>query len=254
MSHVILWRYAPRALVAPPTPTEWYTMDEASGATRAGQITSPTNDLTDNGTVDQAAGVVGNASVHDGADYLEGGDIHIPSAGPVNLTLAWWEYLTILPSTDDRDMYAVCRWTGASFLRSYNSFIRKADDIMQVSGENSDDEGFHVLGTNRGALSIETWYGFVAVFDPNRTGKEVVLYSGVQGMDDFRVDDVTVQPATGDLICKLHDPNFTVGGFASDAGVRSKARFDVVCYWGEPLSENQARGYINKGRPLNPPF
>ena len=139
----------------------FWRLDEASGASRVDDFGS--NNLTNNNTVTQVAGRVGNASgfVVASSQSLSVASNASLQTGDIDFTLTGWIYLTSISVAGT----AVSRYNGSG-AANFEYQIVFADTnrmIFQVSDTGDDNDRTTVTANTFGALSIDTWY-FVAVW------------------------------------------------------------------------------------------
>lgn len=162
MSLIPVFQNARRVKFSPaslPGLVSWWKLEEASG-TRFDSFGS--NHLTDNNTVGQAAGKVGNAAqfIAGNSEYLSISDNPGISTGDIDFSIACGAYLD-----SDATGYLVDKGDGAAFHDEYA--IRYSASTKRFSfwvDNGSAQEGF-VVANSLGAPSLLTWYLVVAWHD-----------------------------------------------------------------------------------------
>lgn len=153
---------AGKATPQPPfNPLDMYTnlisywpLDEASG-TRSDAYGS--NHLTDNNTVGQAAGKVGNAAdfIAANLEYLNRADNALLSMGDIDFTLACWVWVNSLPGTS---MGIVTKWQGSlEYMIYYRGFTQNFAFIVNNGGYGECNPA--------GPTTANTWHFVVAWHD-----------------------------------------------------------------------------------------
>lgn len=216
----------------------YYKLDEASG-TRVDSVGS--NDLTDNNTVTQAAGKVGNAGQFTAAniEYLSLADNADMSTGDIDFTIACWVYMDSKPG---KAGIAGKYELNDSSLREWNmNFRQGAVDRFEFTIYKTDNTSVGVRANNFGAPSTGTWYFIVAWHD------SVANTINMQ-VDNGAIDSTT----TAGLL--ISDTAATFGVGARDVSGASAGdspwdgRIDEFGFWKKVLSSEEKTDLYNKGR------
>ena len=140
--------------------TSFWELGEASG-TRSDS--SGTNHLTDNATVTQATGKVGNAAQFTSAnsEYLSIADNASISTGNIDWTKSFWIYADTLAQYS---MVASKGWGGADANTEWALYY---DGQLVFIAYNGTTE-VAVMASNFGALSTATWY-YVKIYHDSVT-------------------------------------------------------------------------------------
>ena len=148
----------------------FWKLGEAAGASRADSIGS--NTLSDNNTVAQVTGKIGNAAGFSAtsSQYLSIADnTDVRINGHEAATIFGWFRLTTLPSDDGINKWIVAKWRAGSGSghRNYAIGVQSSNDkaIFQVRNA-ADSSTVSVEASTFGALSTGTWYYFRIWHDP----------------------------------------------------------------------------------------
>lgn len=210
----------------------WWPLDEASGA-RADSHGS--NDLTDNNTVGQAVGKVGNAAdfVAANSEYLSRADNASLSAGDVDVSWGLWVYL------DDK---TAARTVLAKFLVTGNHreyWIQYNLDTDRFQFVVSSDGGSGTIVTleadNLGSPSINTWYFIVAWHDA--AGNTL----------NIQVNNGTVDSVAHTLGIYDGTASFVLGRIGDASANYHDGRLDEVFMYKKVLSADERTWLYNDG-------
>ena len=214
----------------------YWKLDEASG-TRVDS--HGTNDLTDNNTVTQSAGKLGNAAqfVAANSEYLNRADNASLSMGAgVRMTLTAWVYADSLTGVDTHEIIGK----------------RNAIDSLEYSLRTDESDLFSFFVTSDGtvgtitlvtaeALSTATWYFVVAWYDGTNINLQVnngTIHSTAFSADIF---DGTSE--------------FDIGAVASLLpGWSWDGRIDSVGLWKRVLTADERAALYNAGAGTEYPF
>ena len=140
----------------------FWELGEASGA-RADS--HGTNHLTDNNTVTQVAGKVGDAAqfTRANSEFLSLADNASISVGNIDFTFALWTYLDSEPVADVATMLS--QWEGIGNQRSHIiDYLTSADRFRFVISSTGSD-AVVATANNLGAVSTATWYFIIGWHD-----------------------------------------------------------------------------------------
>lgn len=213
-----------------------YTLDEASG-TRADSIGSL--DLTDNNTVTQAAGKIGNAAQFTlaNAESLTHAYNALFSLGGKR-TIATWVYMDSTPTT--RMYIAGVAHAGGDteWYIEYNTGLDRFDFLTV----NTNVDVYQTDSNNFGALSLDTWYCVLVTYDP-------------QVQQSIEVNDSTPDTtALGPYAVRDAGDPFGMGRNGAYATLTWDGRMDVYHVWSEILSEAEKTDFYNGGSGKQFPF
>ncbi|MBI2314953.1 hypothetical protein HYU93_02745 [Candidatus Daviesbacteria bacterium] len=216
----------------------FWKLDEASG-TRSDPVGS--NNLTDNNTVTQTTGKIGNAGQFTAAnsEYLSVADNANLRTGDIDFTISGWFYKDSSPTTILR---AVGKYNTTGNLREYMidwsgssvnrfRFIVSSDGITPVS----------VTANSLGAPSNSTWYFIVAWHD------------AAANTINIQVNNGTVDSAAHTTGIFTGAAPFTVGA-TGVPGEYWDGRIDAVGLWKRVLSSSERTVLYNSGNGVEYPF
>ncbi len=208
----------------------FYKLDEASG-TRSDSVS--TNHLTDNNTVTQAAGKVGNAAQFTAAnsESLSITDNAALSLGAdSDFTIACWIYL----DSKATHMHIIAKRNAAA-----------AIEYMLFYDTGADRFYFYITGTNIAATTIgspatATWYFVVMWHDKTANTVNIQVNNGT-------ADSAAWAGGTSD-----GDAAFRIGAY--DGGQYFNGRVDAVGFWSRVLTADERATLYNGGSGLEHPF
>ncbi len=221
----------------------FWRMEEASG-TRT-DATGRGNDLTDNNTVAQAAGRVGNAGqfVAANSEYLSRADNADLSTGDIDFSVAAWVYLDTKPASFSRGVLTKGGIDGDQPNDEYGLYYNLTLDLFRFLIANGTTFNA-VSASSMGSPSTGQWYFLVAWHD------SIANTINIQ-VDDGVVDSVatTIQPQDG-------AGAFNVGywGSGAEAGRYMDGRIDAVGKWNRVLSAAERTELYNAGNGKEWPF
>ena len=216
----------------------YYSLEEASG-TRV-DATGRGNDLTDNNTVTQAAGKVGNAaqftranseslSKADTADVRIGGDIAV--------SVQAWIYLDTLPSASG-SFQIVSK--DASGNRELDWSVSTSDDKVYIGMFSGGSASY---AASASALSTATWYHLVFTYDPATNTLSLYTNNGAATTASLGPID-----AVGTASLRVGARDFA--GFEQ----YFNGRIDEVGIWHRVLTADERTQLYNGGAGLAYPF
>lgn len=207
-----------------------WKLNEASG-TRSDSHAS--NDLTDNNTVTQATGKIGDAAQFTSAnsEYLDIADNADLSTGDIDFSVAFWFYL----DTQANMVFANknTEWTARLQNTAGNWY---AEFYIGDSGPGK------VKATTAGSLSTVTWYFYYAYHDA--AGNEIGI-----SINDGTVDTVSTTGAPSDQATA-----FTMGSQAGGGGDFVNGRMDSFSFWKRKLTGTEVTDLYNGGSGFDYPF
>lgn len=212
--------------------TAYWKLGEASGS-RADSIGS--NTLTDNNTVTQATGKVGDAGLFTRAnsEYLSITDNTALSAGDIDMSIGVWVYL----NTESAIQVFVGKQSASN--AEYAVYYDNSDDRFKfVVRDTANTTHTIVTASNFGAVSTSTWYYIVAWHDSSANTVNIQVNNGTANSSSTTggVRDSTNQ--------------FRLG--ASTDGQYADARIDEVGFWKRLLTTNEKTALYNAGSGLDP--
>jgi hypothetical protein len=213
----------------------FWKLGEASG-TRSDSVGS--NHLTDNNTVTQAAGKVGNAASFASAssEYLSVADNADLSTGDVDFTFAGWFYLTT--KTVAMDLFA--KW-GASGQFEYILTYDQTTDRFIFFVSNNGTATVPVTASTFGSPSTAPWYFIVVYHDAAGNLIGISVNNGAFN---------TAAHTTG--VFNSTAP-FQIGGRASSP-MYLNGRGDAVGFWKRLLTAPEITELYNGGSGKEYPF
>lgn len=184
-----------------------WRMDEESG-TRYALVRG--NDLTDYGSVGNAAGKLGNAAVLDAARVLYRANNSMLAIGHVDHTFSCWVYMTSKPA---QYQGIICKYlvSGTNEFALYYDYV---NDRFLWRPASSTNAVFN-------APSVDTWYHLLCWWDAaNKT-------AGLRINDSSEHTVVTASAAVAST------NNFEIGSFdqRNNANVGFRGRIDEVYFW-----------------------
>jgi hypothetical protein len=151
----------------------FWALGEADGASRADSVGS--NTLTDNNTVTQATGRVGNAAQFNGTNqYLSIADNADLSMGDIDFSLSCWVYMDTKSSGVSGIMG---KWNAAQeYLINYTG--TSGTDRFQFIIENASATQTSVEADSLGSPRAATWYLIVAWYDASSDELSIQINNG----------------------------------------------------------------------------
>jgi hypothetical protein len=207
----------------------YWNLDEASG-TRVDSFDA--NDLTDNNTVTQATGKVGNAAqfTRANSEYLSHADNASLSTGDIDFTIACWVYLDSKPG----DMGIVIQSTATS--RGYALKWENGNALYEFFvGNGSSGIIGDIEATTFGTPATGVWHFVVAWHDSVNNTVNIQVDNGT-------VDSTSTSGAAGDSTA-----DFNIGANASGTVQFFDGRIDEVGFWKKVLSSQERTDLYNGG-------
>lgn len=202
-----------------------WKLNEASGTRNDSH---GTNHLTDNNTVTQAAGKIGNAAqfTEANSEYLNRASNATLQTGDINFTLAGWVYL----DTDILDMVLAEKGSGgAEYLLYYSSGTGRF--LFSAGGDLVTADSF-------GAPSTAAWIFIVAWLDTDADKLKIQINNGT--VDEV---DVFAPPST--------DAGAFILGSFDGANLFLDGRLDSVSFWKRLLTAAERTRLYNSGNGLD---
>ena len=235
-----VWASVPRQLLTlgvgsagtgfPTGAVSCWNLDEASG-TRNDAI--GTNHLTDNNTVTQAAGKVGNAAQFTAAnsEYLSRASNATLQTGDIDFTVAAWVYL---------DSKATSRYImakgGAGLTLEYQLYYHQASDRLRFE---IFDVAVNSVGVadavEIGSPSTGTWYFIVAWHDAAANTVSIQVNNGT----------VSSAATTGTITADVQ--HFVIGNNGFGDNLFFDGRVDVAAFWKRVLTSAERTALYNGG-------
>lgn len=207
-----------------------WNLDEASGQ-RNDSVGS--NHLTDNNTVTQAAGKVGNAAQFTAAnsEYLSIADTAALSTGDIDFTFTAWVYLDSKATS-----ILVSKSEGAIGKEEYNILYAGTPDRFQFQIADASTVAVGTVSAdNLGSPSTATWYFIVAWHDA--TANTV----------NIRVNNGTADSAATTGVPTDTAARFTLGAYAWNLSAYVNGRQDAVGLWKRKLTDAEQSYLYNSG-------
>lgn len=212
----------------------YWALEEVSGQRNDSH---GSNHLSDNGSVGQAAGKIGNAAdfVASSSQYLSIADNAALSTGDIDFTVTGWIYPT---SVAAGIAYVINRWGAASNEREYRVY-REANQL-KFTVRGSDGIEHEAIGNV--TLSVNNWYFFVA-------------------WHDSVANTVNLQMNNGTVVSTAHTAGAVDLAIATALGGRSTTplqffggRIDEASFWKRVLTSQERTDLYNGGNGLAYPF
>jgi hypothetical protein len=206
----------------------YWKMDEPSGVTTQDASGGTANNLTDNNTVTQATGIVGNAGQFTAAnsEYLTVADNPSLSTGNIDFTVSGWVYFDTVVH-------------GEVVVSKYNSttngewFVRVNGTSLEFSVTNG-VAGPTLGQVTRSGLTAGSWFFFVAWHDSVGDTVNLQLNNGTVGTTAFSAgSNDSTQP-------------FQMSGIGPNSSFLD-GRLDEVGFWKRTLTSGERTALYNAG-------
>ena len=227
-----IWNVAPPRDPLSASLVSYWELDEASG-TRIDSNDLNKNHLTDNNTVGQAVGKVGNAAQFNSLSSrsLTRASNASLQTGDIDQTICAWVYLDSKPATTMRIAGKTDNTTGAGYAIDWqNTADRFSFRMWQAGGGAS----LNAIASHFGAPALSTWYFVVARFDS-------VSGNGI----------ITVNDGTKSATAKSASPGSDTVAFAIGANGDGTSffdgRIDQVGLWKRYLTDTEVTFLYNNG-------
>jgi len=207
----------------------FWKLGEVSG-TRVDVVGS--NDLTDNNTVTQAVGKIGNAAQFTAAnsEFLDISDNADLSMGDIDFSIAAWIYLDAVGA----NRIILEKWNVTGNQRAYRFMYRTNEDNFRFLLSADGSASTSLEATTFGAPSTATWY-FI-----------VVTYNATSNTMGISVNNGTVDTASHTGGANDGTSTFVMGAsFASE--FFWDGRIDAVGVWKKVLSSAEITELYNSG-------
>jgi concanavalin A-like lectin/glucanase superfamily protein len=227
--------------------TSYWTLDEASG-TRNDSV--GTNNLTDNNTVTQAAGKIGNAAQFTAAssEWLS-----VADNSSLGFTTAMSASLWIRQDSLALDRAFLGKWAyqtdGGWAIQSGNASGNSGDISIYLATSATDDGTSCRMDFNDADMSASTWYHVLVVYDGTLTGNASRLKVWVNGVPKTLTVGAGAVPST----LRNDTAALNVGKFGGTWTRYLDGRMDEVRLWGRALSAAEATQVYNAGNGLTYP-
>jgi len=220
----------------------YWKLDEASGS-RADSHGS--NTLTDNNTVTQAAGKIGNAAqfTRANSEYLSIADNAALSTGNIDFTVAAWVYLDSKPAGDF--LYIATKSSTVGPVVEFNLYYNVAtvDRFVFEIFNNPPSISRVATANNFGAASLGAWYHVVGWHDSVNDLVGISVNAGTANTT------ATSGTAPGDTAGA-----FELGRYGALASRYHNGRIDEVGFWKRVLTADERTALYNGGAGLAYPF
>jgi hypothetical protein len=211
----------------------YWKLDEASG-TRLDSVGS--NNLTDNNTVTQAVGKLGNAALFTlaNSEYLSINDNASLSTGGVSFTISAWVYLNSKSSAQ----MVVSKFDTTTATGEYGLYYSAASDRFKFSTYGTG--ATTVIADSLGTVSTDTWYFIVAT------------HNAVTNTNTIRIND-TYENSIGTAEHSDSVAPFYVGRIPG-SNFYANSRIDSIGFWKRVLTSQEIGTLYNSGAGLEYPF
>jgi hypothetical protein len=218
-----------------------FELEEASGS-RADAVIATGNTLTDNNTVTQNAGKVGNAAQFTSAnsESLSHTDNTSLSTGDIQFTFATWvNFDTAPPAAQAVAVFS--KWEGVGNNREYALDWAQASNRFRWIVDSTGTGATVLSADNFGAPSTATWY-FI-----------VVTHDSVANTITIRVNNGTADSSAYSAGVFDGAANFNIGRFATGGGGEEflDGKVDQLCFWKRILTAAEMTQMYNGGAGLS---
>ncbi len=217
----------------------FWKLEEASG-NRADEVGG--NTLADVNTVTQAAGIVGNASLHAlaGVEYLSIGDNAALSTGDIDFTISYWIYFISLTATQQ----IITKWNSTGNDREYAcNYDGDPNNRFQLVVDSAGDgvTSSTIVANSFGAPPSGQWIHVVCWHD------------SVANTINIRINNGATDSGAHSAGLSDQAADFRIGALG-DASGPIDARMDAVGFWKKVLSEAEHNQLQNGGFGVEHPF
>lgn len=218
----------------------YWKMEEEAGDAR--EDAEGANDLADNATVEQAAGIIGYAASFDSAnsEFLDLADNASLSMGDIDCTFVLWAYV----HDKSADRALVAKWDTGTNNREYFIYYDQGTDrfIFEVSSDGQVGTVTSVSANTLGIPAADTWYFIVAWHDPVAN----MIYIEVNdGGEDNAAHAAGIFDGAAD---------FNIGASNNGTADYHNGRIDEVGIWKRLLTDNERTVLYNGGSGQTHPF
>jgi hypothetical protein len=215
-----------------------WSLGEASG-TRADDVGS--NDLTDNNTVGQTTGVVGNAALFVAAnsEFLSLNDNADVRMGDAHVTICFFVKLTSLPAVDNTGYSLVTKDTDSpANSRDYTIDYLRDDGTPANGGFRFYINGGAFLAATGAVASTGVWYPIRAWHDPDANTINLQVGNGS-----------IISQSTGGTAPETSSAQFRIGArqYSGFEDYADAAIDQVAIFKGRPLTDQEWLWYQNNG-------
>lgn len=210
-----------------------WKLDEASGA-RADSFGS--NNLTDNNTVTQNPGKLGNSAqfTRVNSEWLSIADNADLSGGDRDLTWAAWVYLDSKAS-DINTIIGKLDFAAGDTREYALKYEGGGSDVFQLNVYKPGIGSAGVAASTFGSPSLSTWYLVIAWHDATANTINICVNDGT-------VDSVSWSNGMGDSAVECQ-----IGAIADSARYFWDGRIDYVCMWNRVLTSGERTSLYNGG-------
>jgi len=214
----------------------FWELEEASG-TRVDAVTASGNNLTDNNTVTQNPGKVGQAAQFNrvNEEYLSRASNASLQCGDIDFTVLGWIYMD--DETDNNRIIAKDH-TSPAGAREYLLTYRQTSDRFEYFVFTPTDVAVQVVANTFGAPTTATWYFVVAWHNASANTINIQVNDG--GVDST---------ATGGALQAAGGAEFRVGAAVYDGGGFGfhSGRLDQAGFWKRVLTPTERTWLYNSG-------
>jgi hypothetical protein len=227
--------------------TSYWTLDEASG-TRNDSV--GTNNLTDNNTVTQAAGKLGNAAQFTAANSEF---LNVADNSSLGFTTGMSASMWIRQDSLGLDRAFIGKWAyqtdGGWAIQSGNASGNSADISVYIATGATDDGTGCRMDFNDADMSASTWHHVLVVYDGTLTGNANRLKVWVDGVQKTLTVGAGSVPST----LRSDGAALNFGKFGGTWTRYLDGRMDEVRIWPRALTAGEVSQVYNAGNGLNYP-
>ena len=214
-------------------------MEEASGTRADSEPTGSAQNLTDNNTVTQTTGKLGNCAQFTAAntEWLSHVDSADLSTGDIDFTVTAWFQLAATAASQ----VIAAQWATTSNIRCWRLWYDSGNGKMafSISPDGTSTETKQ-LATTLGLPSINTWYFIVASHDSVNNTISISANAGTVNSTSHTTGTID---STAD---------FTIGGRGSSGADPLGGLVDEVGFWKKVLTAAEITKLYNGGTGLRP--
>lgn len=210
----------------------YWKLGEASGTRVDSETTGTAQNLTDNNTVNQTNGIIGNAAwfINGNNEYLSKTDSADLSTGDIDYTVAGWVYFDTL--TNRRNIFS--KWSNAAGNREWYLFYSVVANRFQYQISSNGTDSVALSATAFGAPSTATWYLVAVCHDSVNNLMGISINGGAWETQSY---------ANGSIDGTA---SFVIGWNSADTQYND-GRVDEVGFWKKVLSASEISELYNSG-------
>jgi hypothetical protein len=210
----------------------YWKLDEASGTRADSEGTGTPQDLTENGTIGNAAAVISNGAVIDTSEWLSRADSADLSVGNIDFSIAAWCYIT---SVSGGQKYFVGKWGGAG-AREYLLYYDNGSERFRFIVSDGSSNG-EAIANNFGVPTINTYYLVIGYHDSVNNVVGISVNAGTPNTTAWTTG--SIDSTTG----------FAIGALdaATNPSLSQNGRQDETGFWKKVLSGAEITALYNGG-------